>query len=332
LDNNKNTLNNDNLATIESGNSAQRPTNENTENKKTIRTNKYKNLNNSEIKEEDEYNNSFTSISKSMNKNISNRNSFDKNSKNCSRREIPFSQDINQQFTFNNKIFEFNEKNKLKEINENKKNNKYIYNNSNNVEKQIIEDNEYKYNENENIFSHKTRNDFKKESSRSTRKEESKNYSDSEYSNSDRKGKTNNINIYKQSTEKNKEEDKYNSFKMNNKNDKNKIPFNAKNNNNVIKEDKFKRKLNERLKNIRSKQKAASVDNKYKKSDLIGEKAKLLQEKIFKNKDIDNNSYIISERRKLTEDSNDVNDIINSKPASSHKKKKSKIVFNEDYK
>ena len=51
-----------------------------------------------------------------MNKNNSNRNSFDKNSKNCSRREIPFSQDINQQFTFNNKIFEFNEKNKLKEI------------------------------------------------------------------------------------------------------------------------------------------------------------------------------------------------------------------------
>ena len=43
-DNNKNTLNNDNLATIESGNSAQRPTNENTENKKTAQTNKYKNL------------------------------------------------------------------------------------------------------------------------------------------------------------------------------------------------------------------------------------------------------------------------------------------------
>ena len=266
-----------------------------------------------------------------MNKNSSNRNSFDKNSKNCSRREIPFSQDINQQFTFNNKIFEFNEKNKLKEMNNNK-NNKYIYNNSNNIEKQIIEDNEYKYNENENIFNHKTRNDFKKESSRSTRKEESKNYSDSENMNSDRRGKTNNINIYKQSTENNQEEDKYNSFKKNYKNEKKKIPFYSNNNNSIIKEDQFKRKLNERLKNIRSKQKAASVDNKYKKSDLIGEKAKLLQEKLFKNKDIENNSYTISERNKQTEDSNDTNDIINSKPASRYKKKKSKMVFNEDYK
>ena len=87
------------MATIESGNSTQRPTNENTENKKYNQTNKYRNLYNSEIKEEDEYNNS-------------NRSSFDKNSKNCSRREIPFTQDINQKFTFNNKVL-----NSMKTIN-----------------------------------------------------------------------------------------------------------------------------------------------------------------------------------------------------------------------
>ena len=74
----------------------------------------------------------------------------------------------------------------------------------------------------------------------------------------------------------------------------------------------MKRRLNDRLKNIREKKKPSSVDTKSKKNKFVGEMAQLLQQKLFNNmnnKDINNNK---NERKsyKSVEKKVDVNEII----------------------
>ena len=92
----------------------------------------------------------------------------------------------------------------------------------------------------------------------------------------------------------------------------------------------MKNKLNERLKIIKEKNKnknSASVDSKPKKSVLIGERAKFLQQHLFNNRENNNNENSNRKINKSADKINDVNDIINSKPVTTKKKKMPKKIF-----
>ena len=103
------------------------------------------------------------------------------------------------------------------------------------------------------------------------------------------------------------------------------------------KEDQVKKKLMDRLNRIRSKSKSPDNENTskfkpFKKSEFIGEKAKMLQQQIEKNYNENNNSNKTNKTNKSIYDTKsphetiEVNEIINSKPVS-RKKKKSRMLF-----
>lgn len=230
----KNTLNNENLATLDSGSNTQRHYDENIENKYTIHTNrKYLDISNQEIKEEDEYNNSYTS----QNKN-SNKNSYI----NSSKKDIHFSQEINQQFTFDKKL---NEESSHVEQSQSIKGNIPLDDNSSNMKK-------------------------------SQRKKMSILLTEEEFNN-----KINEYTEKRSNRNKNKKKPlvnpQYNEIDLNNNKSKvNDNIINNKNNNNYIfNYNSFNRNLNERIKSIKNKQKAASVDNKNKKSYFIEDRGNL---------------------------------------------------------
>ena len=89
-----------------------------------------------------------------------------------------------------------------------------------------------------------------------------------------------------------------------------------------------------KIKIIKDKKKCSSVDDKYKKSNLIGERAKFLEKQMLNNKDlieINEKDNLDDKRNKSVEYKIDGEEIINSKPVSNQKKKKSKVVFIDDF-
>ena len=181
-------------------------------------------MSNQEIKEEDEYNNSYTS---------QNKNSYI----NSSKKDIHFSQEINQQFTFDKKL---NEESSHMEKSQSINGNIQLDDNSSNMKK-------------------------------SQRKKMSILLTEEEFNN-----KINEYAEKRTNRNKNKKKDllhpQINEIDLNNKSKANENIINNKNNNSY---NSFNRNLNERIKNIKNKQKAASVDNNNKKSYFIEDRGNL---------------------------------------------------------
>jgi hypothetical protein len=181
-------------------------------------------MSNQEIKEEDEYNNSYTS---------QNKNSYI----NSSKKDIHFSQEINQQFTFDKKL---NEESSHMEKSQSINGNIQLDDNSSNMKKSqrkkmsiLLTEEEFNNKINEYIEKRSNRNKNKKKALL-----DSQNYE---------------IDL---NNNKSKKNDNINNDNENNN-------FNS-----------FNRTLNERIKNIKNKQKAASVDNN-KKSYFIEDRGNL---------------------------------------------------------
>ena len=103
-----------------------------------------------------------------------------------------------------------------------------------------------------------------------------------------------------------------------------------------------KKKLLKKINKMKQKKKEENDEEKnkfrpVKKSKFVGETAKLLQEQLMKNigknnnenncNNIENNNDIIHDNQIKKDETKQVNEIINEKPVSTKKRKKSKMVF-----
>jgi hypothetical protein len=233
--------------------------------------------------------------------------------------EIDDNKELNKKFYENQ-----NEKGKLKELND------YINSNNNSFDREENEvsnkNSNLHYLNNDNIEKANIFNQIIDENKNENNNKKNGNGNDFKNNHSNNININNNIENQNYNNEREKENKFYENLNNN-------TPHNNLNNCfNKNNDDRFKKKLNERLQNMKNKNKSSSVDTKYKKSNLIGERAQLLQQKIFNNKDNYNNesANIITKKSTSVDKTIDVNELINSKPVANYKKKKTIPTFFEN--